>query len=79
MLILEPRAASISKSGGTLPIQTPLEVAISYENLVPSIDEGRISIYSSNKEDDLVQEEFWQAYLASEQEWEEVYRRLAES
>ncbi|MDX2239348.1 MAG: hypothetical protein NW224_01580 [Leptolyngbyaceae cyanobacterium bins.302] len=79
MLVLEPKAASISKSNGTLSIQTPLEVVISYENSVPSIDEERISIYSSTKEDDLIQEEFWQAYLASEQEWEEVYRRLAES
>ncbi|MCT7972937.1 hypothetical protein [Laspinema olomoucense] len=24
-------------------------------------------------------EEVWEAYLASEQEWEEVYRRLADS
>jgi uncharacterized HAD superfamily protein len=79
MLVLDPKAISISKPSSQLPLQIPLEVTISYENFLQSIDEERISDYILTEEDDLVQEEFWQAYLASEQEWEEVYRRLAES
>lgn len=78
MLTLD-KVLSISKPGGGLPIQIPLKATISYESFSQVTDDEKTDIYRLTEEIDLVQEEFWQAYLKSEQEWEEVYRRLAES
>lgn len=79
MFTLEPKALSISKSRGKFFIQTPQEVEISYEKFSQLTNDEKIDSCAFMEDEDLVQEKFWQAYLASEQEWEEVYRRLAES